>query len=153
MMIAMSYNRTLGGLMTPGEMDQVFARHCAAEAANDVEAILGTLTEDAEHDVVGDPLGVLTDRAQIAKRYRDLFDVIEQESMTTTRRYHGDDFFVDDAEFVGTVTGEFMGLPGGGRRIRFRILHVCEFRDGRMSRENVWLDGGAIVAQLAAPAG
>jgi hypothetical protein len=33
--------------------------------------------------------------------------------------------------------------------VTFRILHVCEFRDGRMCRENVWLDSGAIVAQLA----
>jgi hypothetical protein len=31
------------------------------------------------------------------------------------------------------------------------MLHVWEFKDGRMSRENVWLDGDAIVAQLTAP--
>jgi hypothetical protein len=30
------------------------------------------------------------------------------------------------------------------------MLHVWEFRDGRISRENVWLNGGAIVAQLTA---
>lgn len=105
--------------MTPDEMDQVFERHCAAEAANDVDAILDTLTDDAEHDVVGDPLGVLRDPALIAKRYRELFDAIEQESMTTIRRYHGADFFVDDSLFVGTVTGDLMGIPGAGRQVRF----------------------------------
>ncbi len=31
------------------------------------------------------------------------------------------------------------------------MLHVFEFRDGKISRENVWLDGGAVVAQLTAP--
>jgi hypothetical protein len=31
------------------------------------------------------------------------------------------------------------------------MLHVFEFAGGRISRENVWLDGGAIAAQLTAP--
>jgi hypothetical protein len=28
------------------------------------------------------------------------------------------------------------------------MLHLWEFRDGLISRENIWLDGGSIVAQL-----
>jgi hypothetical protein len=28
--------------------------------------------------------------------------------------------------------------------------HAWEFEDGRMSRENAWLDGGSIIAQLTA---
>ena len=36
-----------------------------------------------------------------------------------------------------------------GRTVQFRILHVCEFRDGKISRENVWLDVAAIMQQLA----
>jgi predicted ester cyclase len=50
-----------------------------------------------------------------------------------------------------TVPGEFLGVAGNDRRITFRMLHVWEFRDGLMSRENVWLDGGSIVAQLTSP--
>jgi predicted ester cyclase len=42
-----------------------------------------------------------------------------------------------------------LGLPGHGRRISFRILHVFEFRDGLLSRENLWLDSAAIVSQLS----
>lgn len=139
--------------MTPEEMDVVFERHCAAEAAKDVDAILATLGDDATHDVVGDPLGTLTDRSMIAKRYRELFDVLDEDSMDSLRRYHGPDFLVDDSLFVGTVTGDFMGMPGGNRQVSFRILHVCEFRDGRMSRENVWLDTAAIMQQLSQPVG
>jgi hypothetical protein len=29
------------------------------------------------------------------------------------------------------------------------VLHVCETRDGLISRENVWMDTAAIVAQLS----
>jgi hypothetical protein len=29
-------------------------------------------------------------------------------------------------------------------------LHIWEFRDGRISRENVWIDSGSAIAQLTA---
>jgi hypothetical protein len=32
------------------------------------------------------------------------------------------------------------------------MLHVFVFKQGRISRENAWLDGNAIVAQLSGPA-
>lgn len=53
-----------------------------------------------------------------------------------------------DQQMTGTVTGSMLGLPGNGRRVTFRILHVFEFKDGLISRENVWLDGAAIQQQL-----
>jgi hypothetical protein len=40
---------------------------------------------------------------------------------------------------------------GNGKRITFRLLHVWEFKDGLVGRENVWLDGGSIVQQLTDP--
>ena len=77
--------------MTPEEMDEVFAQHCAAEAANDVDAILATLADDIEHDVVGDPNGVLHDRGLIAKRYAENMSTLEDSSMKTLHRHHGAD--------------------------------------------------------------
>ena len=49
---------------------------------------------------------------------------------------------------TGTVIGSLPGLPGNGRRISFRI-HVFEFGNGLISRENVWLNSAAIVDQLS----
>jgi hypothetical protein len=53
------------------------------------------------------------------------------------------------------VTGRFphgfMGAPGSERSVVFRMLHVFEFNEDAIKRENVWLDAGAIVAQLTAP--
>lgn len=135
--------------MTPEEMDAVFERHCLAEANQDVQAILDTLTEDAEHDVIGDPSGVLRGRAAIEGRYKDLVAGLAGDTFEPIRRYHGADFFVDESRFTGRAVGPFMGLPGDNKPVDFRILHVCEFRDGRMSREQVWLDVAAIVQQLA----
>lgn len=44
-----------------------------------------------------------------------------------------------------------MGIRGNGRRVTFRMLHVWDFKDNAISREQVWLDGSAIAAQLTAP--
>ena len=68
--------------------------------------------------------------------------------MVPTHRYYGDDFCVIEHLWSGTVPGTFLGIPGNGKRISHRMLHVWEFRDGLISRENVWLDTGSIVAQL-----
>ena len=135
--------------MTPSEMNAVFDRHCAAEAANDIETIMDTLTDDAEHDVVGDPAGVLRGREAIAQRYTELFGSLAEDKMESLHRYHGEGFFVDESRYVGRVVGPFMGFPGGNTPVDFRIMHVCEFRDGKMSRETVWLDVAAIMQQLA----
>ena len=42
--------------------------------------------------------------------------------------------------------GEMLGIPGNGTGITFRLAHVWEYRDGLVSRENVWLDSAAAVA-------
>lgn len=51
---------------------------------------------------------------------------------------------------TGTVIGEMLGIPGNGRTISFRILHIFEFDDALVSREQVWFDTAAIVEQLTA---
>ncbi len=46
---------------------------------------------------------------------------------------------IDDARLLG--------LEGRTGHATFRLLHVLEFRDGKISRENVWADTAAIIAQ------
>jgi steroid delta-isomerase-like uncharacterized protein len=134
--------------MTPQEMDAVLDRHFAAEAAHDLDAVLATLTEDVEHDVVG--LGVINGRAKVAPLYQGLFDQTGDDSHVPLRRYHGEDFLVDEVMMTSRIDGDLFGVPGNGTVVTYRLLHICEFRDGLMSRENVWMDTGAIIGQLTA---
>ena len=83
--------------------------------------------------------------------YAHLTATFRTESEEPTHEYWTEDALVLEQVMTGIAIGEFMGLPGQDRRISFRILHVFEFRDGLISRENVWIDGAAIVAQLMAP--
>jgi predicted ester cyclase len=65
------------------------------------------------------------------------------------RRYYGDDFVVDESLWRGVAVGDPLGFPGRGRSLEFRILHLFEFDEGVIRRENVWMDTAAIAAQLA----
>ena len=131
------------------QMTELVERHLKAEGAGDVEGAIAVYTDDIEHDVVGWPGGPSRGRDAAREFYRHLTANFRTEEEHPTRRYVADDALVLDQLMTGTVTGTFLGLPGDGRRITFRILHVFEFRDGLISRENVWLDGGSIVQQLS----
>jgi len=123
--------------MTPEEMDKILGAHFAAEAAHDLDAVVATLTEDAVHDAVGFPVEVLRDHAAIRSRYEQLFTAMEDETVEPVSRLYGTDFLVDEAKVTIRAGEGFPGVPAG-QRVSFRLLHVCEFRDGKISRENVW---------------
>lgn len=137
--------------MTRSEMDKLIERHLAAELAGDTAGSVAVYTGDVEHDVVGFPTGPVHGKEAAQGFYEYLTKNVQTEIMDVTHQYYGDDFCVIEHNTTGTVPGEFLGVPGNGRRITFRLLHVWEFRDGLISRENVWLDGGAVIAQLTAP--
>ncbi|MDP8929205.1 MAG: ester cyclase [Actinomycetota bacterium] len=139
-------NATTG--MSRQVIDQPLEEHFRQEAAGDVEGTLTTFTDDVVHDVVGDPAGELHGPAAVGDRYGHLFRNVRGEDVTVKHRLYGDNFVVDDKIWTARVVGEFMGIPGNGRRISIRVLHVFEFRDGLISRENVWIDAGAAIAQL-----
>lgn len=138
--------------MTREQMDELIEVHVQAEIAGDVAAAVAVYTPDAEHDVVGWPTGPTTGTVAAAAFYDALMADFTTEKMERVRCYYGDDFCVTEHSTTGTVPGAFLGIPGRGRRVRFRMLHVWEFRDGAVCRENIWLDTAAIVAQLSAPA-
>jgi steroid delta-isomerase-like uncharacterized protein len=137
--------------MQPAEMDEIMARHYAAEAAHDMDALIGTLIDGVIHDVVGHPTPVLTDPEAIKARYAELFADLGDEQVQPLRRLYGNDFIVDEAMVTARAAGMMLGIPGNNREVTFRLMHVCEFRDGGISRENVWMDTAALMQQLMAP--
>jgi uncharacterized protein len=59
---------------------------------------------------------------------------------------------VDDSVWRGRAVGMPFGIPGEGRPLEFRLLHVVEFtKSGELARENVWMDFPSIMQQLTGP--
>jgi uncharacterized protein len=134
--------------MTPAEIDRLLDEHFAGEIGKDVEATLDTFTDDIEHDVAGAP-AASHGKQQAAGFYHDLFDQLTILRLDTTRRLYGPTFAVDDAVATCVADGRPFGFEGRGRRFSFRLLHVFEFADGRIHRENAWVDMAAVAQQLA----
>ena len=132
------------------QMNEMMDRHFAYEAADDVDGVLTTLTDDVEHDIVGAPTGPTIGPDPARRFYEQLFADLTTSATRTVRRLHGENFLVDESLWRGTAAGHPFGLDGRGRPLEFRLLHVLEFSDdGRIRRENVWLDFPAIMRQLA----
>jgi predicted ester cyclase len=135
--------------LTPAEMDVRLDEHFAFEAADDVEGVLATLSEDVEHDIVGWPAGPARSHDDVRAFYETLFADLADGQVTSTRRLYGENFMVDDSVWRGTAPGRPFGIDGRGRPLEFRLLHVLEFdAAGDIGRENVWIDLAAIQRQL-----
>lgn len=135
--------------LTPEEMDAVLDAHYKYEAADDIDGVLSTLTDDVVHDVVGFPGGPNHGKEAVRAFYEHLFGDIAGERVEPVRRIYGPDFLVDEVVWHGRAVGRPFGFEGRNRPFSHRLLHVLEFRDGLISRENVWLDFAAVAQQLA----
>lgn len=138
--------------MTNNEMDHLIEKHFAYEAAHDLEGVMSTFTDDVEHDVVGFPPGPQRGTAAVRSFYGQLFSLLTQEEYKPLRRYYGPDSLVDEVLYTGVVDGHLVGLDTKKGPATFRLLHVLEFRDGKISRENIWQDSDAIRVQLGSGA-
>ena len=137
-------------MTTHEKMDELIEHHIKAEMAGDVDGALSVYDDGVVHDVVGWPTGPATGTEGARGFYDHLVENFHNEQMTVTSSQYGADFCVVEHQTTGTVPGVFLGVPGHGRRVTFRMLHVFDFADDRITREQVWLDGGAIIAQLTA---
>jgi hypothetical protein len=135
--------------LTRAEMDRLLDAHFRAEAEVNIPAITATFTADVEHDLVGVPSGgPLHGKGAAGAFYARLLENLAIEQFTSVRRMYGDDFVVDESIVDGHALGVVGGREGRGRPVRFRLLHVFEFRGGLIARENAWLDLAALQQQL-----
>ncbi len=139
--------------MDAAAMDEVLNQHFMFEATDDVDGVVSTLTDDVKHNVAGSPYGELTGKDAARDLYVELFGDLKGEGVEPVARWHGDDFVVDEVIWSGRIEdGKLLGLPGRSGRVSARLLHVLEFREGKISRENVWMDVVAVAAQTMATA-
>ena len=134
--------------VSQARMDALIDGHYRAEEAGDLDAIVEGFIPDAVHDVSGNPDGPRHGGEQIADFYRDLLAELRIDRFETVRRWYGERHAVDESILHATAVGRPFGLDGRGRHVNVRLLHLFEFADGLISRENAWLDMHGLAAQL-----
>lgn len=129
-------------------------KHLDAEGVGDIETACSVYAADIEHDLVGFPGAPCFGIDAVKAFYSHLTANVRTTGEKPLHKYEtSDGAIILEAEVSADVIGEVIGIPGRGRNITFRVLHVFEFDDSLITREQVWLDTGAIVAQLTAPEG
>lgn len=137
-------------MILPGDMDRLIEQHMAAEMAADTDGAVAVYTDDVVHDVVGWPSGPVQGQAAAKTFYDQLTAVFVNEEMISVHALYGADHCVVEHRARGRFPYGFLSAPPSDRSVEFRMLHVFEFRGDAISRENVWLDTAAVVAQLTA---
>lgn len=137
---------------TPHQFDAMIDRHFRYEAEDDVEGVLSTMVDDLTHELVGAPSGVSHGKDAARQFYERLFADLAGEEIKTVKRLYGKNFVVDESIWKGKAIGAPLGMPGHGKPLTFRLLHIFEMaEDGKIKQENVWVDYAAIVQQLSNP--
>jgi steroid delta-isomerase-like uncharacterized protein len=135
--------------MQPDAMDALIEQHLAAEARGDIDGAVAVYTDDVVHDVVGWPTGPTIGRDGARAFYEYLATNFRTTDAVVGGQWRTPDALVVEHTMTGVATGLLLGLEGAGRTISFRMLHVFQFADDRISGEQVWLDSAAIQQQLA----
>ena len=128
----------------------IIDRHFAAENAHDVEATLATYTDDIVWDDVTHPDSPFKGKEAVGTVYTSIIDAIPDVHLETVKRIDAGSTVVDESILTGHVRGSWAGIEGRGARVRIRILHVFEVRDGLIAYENAWFDSAAVARQVDA---
>ncbi len=135
--------------MNREQMDHAVNEHFGFEAADDLDGVMASLAPEVEHEIVPSKVGVLHDKSKVRDYYATLFQSVKGESVTPIKRYYGDDFIVDETMWNGEIAdGSVFLCDGKSGKVSFRLLHIFEFEDGKITREQAWCDLAAIQRQL-----
>lgn len=106
------------------------------------DAVFTTMATGDEHR---SPEGI---KRMLEHVYHEAFDA---KAETRTRIYT-EDHAVLEADFVGTHTGTFAGVPATGRQVRVPLCVVYDLRDGKIVRGRVYLEVPVLLRQIGGKA-
>jgi hypothetical protein len=130
-------------------MDRAVNEHFGFEAADNLDGVMASLAGKVEHEIVPSPVGVQRDKASVHACYKMLFESVRGEGVTPLKRYYGDGFVVDETMWHGEILdGSVFLCDGKSGKVSFRLLHIFEFQDGKIAREQAWCDLAALQRQL-----
>ena len=125
---------------------ELLVRHDEAYRLRDAKALGAHYTQDAS---VSSPMFPNAHgRDAIETSYGKLFRVFPDWSMNFGEPCVDGDRAMVVCKIRGTQQGEFMGLPGTGKKLEFDCVLSFEFRDGLIRRERRIYDFTGLLIQL-----
>ena len=128
-----------------------FVRYQEALLAPDPTGLDTAVTPDVrchELETIGFPPG----REGIKMFRRQVNAAIPDEHISITSvSFEGDNIIEADMVMDATQTGELLGMPASGRKIRFDVHERCRFVDGKLAERWAQVDLEDIKRQLTGP--
>ena len=125
---------------------ELLARHEEAYRLRDARALAAHYAPDA---AVSSPMFPRAHgREAIETTYAKLFRVFPDWTMTFEEPCVDDQRAMVVCRITGTQQGEFMGLPGTGKRLEFDCVLCVDFSDGLIVRERRIYDFTGLLIQL-----
>ena len=135
-------------------MLQVWQQHLFAELVQkDPEGALSTMVEDPYVLMVPTGLGGFG-RDGVRAFYEERFipDMPADIQSTAISQVIGHERLVDESLFTFTHDREMKwllpGVPGTGRQVRFSVVSIVLFRDGKIASEHLHFDHASLLLQL-----
>jgi steroid delta-isomerase-like uncharacterized protein len=83
---------------------------------------------------------------------RRMLDYMYRQAFNATAEIHtrivGEDHAMIEADFIGTHTGEFAGIPATGRQVRVPFCVVYDVAGDRITRGRVYMEMPVMMRQL-----
>ncbi len=88
------------------------------------------------------------DGAGFLEFIREYWKTYPDAKITATRTITQGNLAVGEGIFTGTHKGDFMGVPGTGKRVSFPFAEIFEFKGSKVKSMRVYNDTVSIVRQL-----
>ena len=125
---------------------ELLARHEEAYRLRDPHALAANYSQEAS---VSSPMFPRAHgREAVEMSYSKLFRVFPDWTMTFEEPCIDDQRAMVVCKIKGTQQGEFMGLPGTGKRLEFDCVLSMDFKDGLIVRERRIYDFTGLLIQL-----
>jgi steroid delta-isomerase-like uncharacterized protein len=141
------YNLPTGGpAMTREDAVKLFSRQQAAWNARDPTALARDYADDGT--IISPIFRTVQGRDAIVESFRSLFVTFPEW------QYIGQDLLVDGDTIAepfivnATHVGEFMGLPGSGRKFEIQGVRIFKLKDGLIAYERRYYDFTGLLMQL-----
>jgi steroid delta-isomerase-like uncharacterized protein len=124
----------------------LFERRQAAFDNLDAAALAADYADDC---VVESPIGgTHTGRAAVQKVFQTVFDAFLDQKLRTEALVVDGSRAAHVTSIEGTNLGGFLGLPASNKPFRLTAVFVCEFRDGKIVREQRVYDFTRLLMQI-----
>jgi steroid delta-isomerase-like uncharacterized protein len=135
-----------------GELFEATRRYDEAFNAQDADARMGCLSDDAEVMLPGGM--VVSGRDQVVALARTFWEALPDGRISTEFELSGGDAVVTEGTLSGTHTGTFNSpageVPASGNRVSFRYVSIKRVRDDRVAAEHLYFDQLDFLQQIGA---